>query len=180
MKSETHTCELISRLARLDATDSWNGDINPTQHATLSYLAHANRFSRSPSHVTAYLGATRGTTSQTLKSLLQKGYVEKLRSTQDKRVISYDLSPKGRALSETASLLENTIASLSENEMFNLQKALTKVLRTALAKNGNQEFGACRSCIHHRPSAEGAVCSLLATNLSAEEADQICSEQVTT
>ncbi|MEP3347380.1 MAG: helix-turn-helix domain-containing protein [Litoreibacter sp.] len=76
-------------------------ELNPTQDATLGYLVQANKFSRIPSQVAAYLGATRRTTSQTLKSLLRKGYVEKVRSTQDKRVISYDLSPRQEFLGAT-------------------------------------------------------------------------------
>lgn len=178
MKTETHTRELIGRLARLDAAGSWGGDLNPTQRAALIYLAHANSFSRSPSHVAAYLGTTRGTTSQSLKSLSQKGYVEETRSTQDKRVISYDLTPKGHEIATSTSPLEDVLTSLGADDSLVLQDLLTRALRNALERNGNQEFGACRTCIHHKRTAEGAFCALLNTNLSTDEANQICAEQV--
>ncbi|NVO58515.1 winged helix-turn-helix transcriptional regulator [Rhodobacteraceae bacterium B1Z28] len=178
MKPETRTRELISRLARLDAAGSWEGDLNPTQRAALNYLAHANRFSRSPSHVSSYLGTTRGTTSQSLKSLLLKGYVEEKRSTQDKRVVRYDLTNKGWNISHSTTPLEDVLASLAKDEIAVLQDALTTSLQTALAQNGNQEFGICRTCIHHKPRIKGAYCTLLETELSTPETDQICAEQV--
>lgn len=178
MKTEIHIRELISRLARLDASGGWDGDLNPTQRAALIYLDHANRFSRSPSHVAAYLGTTRGTTSQSLKSLSQKGYVEEKRSTQDKRVISYDLTVKGREVANSTSPIEDVLAALEEDDVLTLQTLLTKALRNALKRNGNQEFGACRACIHHKSTDDGAYCKLLETKLSTEEADQICAEQV--
>ena len=178
METETYIRELVSRLTRLDAASSWNDDLNPSQTAVLNYLAKANRFSRSPSHVAAYLGTTRGTISQSLKSLNKKGYVNERRSTQDKRVISYDLTAKGREVASSTSQLECSIASLDENEKESLQDALAKIMRLALSQNGNQEFGICRTCIHHKPKADGAYCSLLSEHLTVAEADQICAEQV--
>ncbi|MDG1431396.1 MAG: MarR family winged helix-turn-helix transcriptional regulator [Paracoccaceae bacterium] len=62
----------------------------------MDYLGQANRFSRSPSHVAEYLGTTRGTVSQSFKSLVQKGYVTEHRSKFDKRIISFELTASGK------------------------------------------------------------------------------------
>ena len=58
---------LIERLAKITTAVDWQDGLNPAQYNALSYLALANRYSRSPSHVADYLCTTRGTASQTLK-----------------------------------------------------------------------------------------------------------------
>ena len=62
MKNDLKIREPITQLARLNATSTWKGDLNPAQKAVLEYLARASRFSRSPSQVAEYLGSTWGTT----------------------------------------------------------------------------------------------------------------------
>jgi hypothetical protein len=66
--------DLVERLARLSAADNWAEALNPPQRAALSYLSRANRLSRCPSHVADYMAVTRGTASQTLKSLVREKY----------------------------------------------------------------------------------------------------------
>jgi DNA-binding MarR family transcriptional regulator len=89
MNSAYQIRALINRLARLDAAETWEVDLNPAQLAALDYLVRANRFSRAPSQVAEYLGTTRGTMSQTLKSLVRKGYLTERGSESDRRSISY-------------------------------------------------------------------------------------------
>jgi DNA-binding MarR family transcriptional regulator len=84
--------DLIDRLGRLNAAEEWNGPLNPSQFAALSYLARANRFSRAPSHVADYLATTRGTASQTLKALARKELIAESRLEEDKRSIRYDVT----------------------------------------------------------------------------------------
>jgi len=62
--------DLVERLARISAADNWAEALNPPQRAALSYLSRANRVLRCPSH----MAVTRGTASQTLKSLERKKY----------------------------------------------------------------------------------------------------------
>ncbi|MFC6657468.1 MarR family transcriptional regulator [Roseibium salinum] len=93
--------DLIDRLSRLIAAEEWNGPLNPSQFAALSYLARANRFSRAPSHVADYLATTRGTASQTLKALARKGLIAETRSQEDKRSIRYDVTDHGIDLWKT-------------------------------------------------------------------------------
>ena len=95
MTQEHRIRELLARLARLDASESWTDDLNPAQRAVMDYLARANRFSRSTSNEADFLGSTRGTDSQTLKALSAKGYVSEERANSDKRVVRYDLTQKG-------------------------------------------------------------------------------------
>jgi len=168
---------LVNRLARLDAAETWDAALNPAQVAALDYLARANRFSRAPSNVADYLGTTRGTMSQTLKSLARKGYALERPSPTDGRSISYELTETGRALAAGQRALVDAIDRLPDLEQARLSDALSKLLRHQLRENGRRPFGLCRSCTHHRVTQEGAFCTLLSLKLMPEEADQICHEQ---
>lgn len=170
--------ELISRLARLDAGESWAAELNPAQRAALDYLSRANRFSRSPSHVAAYLGSTRGTVSQTLKALAQKGYVEEERCDTDKRVIRFALTARGAEATALPRALADAAAALPPADRTALQAALEQILGRMIAQNGGQPFGLCRACKHFAPDGPGGFCRLLAEPLSPEDTRKICHEQV--
>ena len=68
--TETHRAlELMERLSRLVGQTGHAHGMKPAQWDALRYLARANRFSRTPGALTAYLGATKGTVSQTVIAL---------------------------------------------------------------------------------------------------------------
>ncbi|KIC47801.1 transcriptional regulator, MarR family protein, partial [Leisingera sp. ANG-S] len=54
--------------------------------------------------------------------------------------------------------------------------ALQQLVRGMIAARGGRSFGLCRSCRHHRASAQGAHCALLDVPLRDEETTQICQE----
>lgn len=169
---------LVTRLARLDAAETWEDDLNPVQLAALDYLSRANRFSRAPSHVAAYLGTTRGTMSQTLKVLLRKGYLEESRSEADKRSISYTPTPKGQEAAGRDTALTRAVEGFDKDDMSVLRQRLSAVLSAMLAANQGRAFGLCQSCTHFRATGSGGFCTLLSVPLLPEEAGQICHEQV--
>lgn len=177
MNQDLHIRELINRLARLDAATAWDGDLNPTQRAVLDYLGRANRFSRSPSHVADYLGSTRGTVSQSFKSLVQKGYVSERRSALDKRAISFDLTAKGQGIVKDGNLLTNALAGCPSRQKKVVLEALQGVLGSVLSQNTGRPFGVCASCLHHQTASEGGFCKLLSEPLTPIETAQICYEQ---
>lgn len=178
MDEPHHIRAVIKRLARLDAAEVWETDLNPAQIAALDYLARANRFSRAPSHVADYLGATRGTTSQTLKALMRKGYVAEHRSKTDKRSISYTVTDLGRAQIAGQGRLMEALEALPERQRRELSQVLSSVLKRQLTATGGRLFGVCKTCRYHRSEGDRAYCALLSLPLLAEEADQICHEQV--
>lgn len=177
MTGPDHIRSLVNRLARLDASETWGSPLNPAQIAALEYLARANRFSRAPSHVADYLGTTRGTMSQTLKSLAHKGFAKERRSETDKRSISYEPTEAGRALAARRRALAEAIDALPETERAGLDAALSDLLASQLRRNRMRPFGVCRACTHHRITQDGPFCALLGLKLLPEEADQICHEQ---
>tara|TARA_R110002074_G_scaffold389165_1_gene572338 strand:- start:1429 stop:2001 length:573 start_codon:yes stop_codon:yes gene_type:complete len=180
MKQDLYIRELINRLARLDAATAWDGDLNPTQRAVLDYLGRANRFSRSPSHVAEYLGTTRGTVSQSFKSLVQKGYVTEHRSKLDKRAISFELTKTGKIATSAKNPLTVALADHPEGETDRLMTSLRAVLGTMLSQNKGRPFGICNSCVHHEATSNGGYCTLLSEPLLPFETHQNCFEQETT
>ena len=177
MKQDLHIRELINRLARFDAATAWGGDLNPTQRAVLDYLGQANRFSRSPSHVADYLRSTRGTVSQSFKSLTQKGYVTEHQSTLDKRAISFDLTAKGKGVVNAGNSLTDVLTNYPEDKKEHLLASLKEVLGETLSQNTGRSFGVCKTCKHHEVKSDGGFCRLLAEPLLPIETTQICFEQ---
>ncbi|MEP2732464.1 MAG: MarR family transcriptional regulator [Ascidiaceihabitans sp.] len=177
MTQELRIRELLTRLARLDATESWSDDVNPAQRSVLDYLTQANRFSRSPSHVADYLGSTRGTVSQTLKSLSAKGYVTERRSSTDKRVVQYQITEKGEALVAQPLRLIGGIEGLDGQQLTSLETTLRQTLRSILDQNDGKPFGLCRDCRHFQKNEGQSFCQLLSEHLTPQETDLICHEQ---
>ena len=172
-----HLRALLDRLCRLAAQDDWQQDLNPAQQAALSYLARANRFSRSPSQVADYLMSTRGTVSQTLKALARKGLLREVPVPGDKRSRAYDLTPEGEAALNRVSSLSDSLAELPKESRLQLQEGLERLLTATLRARGNRPFGLCRDCRHHRAQGQAAFCTLLQEPLSTAEIGQICHEQ---
>lgn len=174
----SHLRSLLDRLARVASAEDWEGNLNPAQTAALSYLARANTFSRAPSHVAEYLSTTRGTASQSLKSLQKKGLIAERKSETDRRSISYDLTDQGWALVSVERMADKAIEGLTDVDKAALEATLTKALTAVLRQRGQKEFGQCKGCRHHAPGSPTATCMLLNVSLEPNEVDQICHEFV--
>jgi len=168
---------LINRLARLDAAETWGGDLNPAQRTALEYLASANQYSRAPSHVADFLGTTRGTASQTLKALARKGYLSEAPRTGDKRSISYRVTEDGQKVLGGQSVLQTALGQMTGDAQAVLVDGLGAVLRGATRLNNAKPFGICRTCRHFATRPEGGHCALLNVALAPQETEQLCHEQ---
>ncbi len=177
MKQTEQIRSLLNRLARLDAGEGWAGDLNPAQRDALDYLARANRFSRSPSHVAEYLDTTRGTMSQTLKALVRKGYLSEKRSIMDKRVVSFTLTDQGQKATSDINIINRGLDDLDISDRKGLHKGLTDLLESVLKKSGGKTFGICHTCRHFSKESQGGFCNLLSEPLTELETKQICHEQ---
>ena len=124
-----------------------------------------------------YLGATRGTVSQTLKALERKGLIAAERSPQDRRSLRYDLTPEGHGLTESMNTVEAALDGLSEADRTALDQGLRASLRAMLDARGGRSFGICGLCRYHDVLGSGRHCTLMDVALAAPEAAQICHEQ---
>lgn len=174
--------QLIDRLDRLVRSGESGRGLHPAQWEALRYLARANRFSRTPAALADYLGSTRGTVSQSLILLEEKGFVARTPSQRDKRSINLNLTAHGRSALDDDPMthLAADIAAARSADLESVVALLRETLARAIARNGGRPFGVCRTCRYfQRTSAASfhARCTLLDEKLSKNDALAICVEQ---
>lgn len=178
---------LIDRLDRLARSGEAVDDLNPAQWEALRFVGRANRFSRTPAALAAYLGSTRGTVSQTLIALEQKGHVTREASALDRRSVSLGLTTLGqRKLKDDPILmLAADLAGSQPEALDTLVETLRGALHAMITRNSGRAFGACYSCRHFlKNGGTGKTmphhCALLDEPLSEADSRAICIEQETT
>lgn len=177
-----HTAALIERIGRLLSTEAHVEGLLPVQWEALRYLQRANRFSTNAAALTAYLGLTKGTVSQTLKTLESKNLVKKRVNSNDRRSNHLSLTAKGRKLLSRDPLAAtvDALAELGNSTQKTLDDGLQALLSARIASQGRQAFGQCRDCrFFARRHADGNphYCQLLNEPLAASESLAICFEQ---
>lgn len=175
---------LIDRLDRLARSGEASGGLNAAQWEALRFVSRANRFSRTPAALAEYLGSTRGTVSQTLIALEQKGCITREESPRDRRSIMLELTAAGQRLLRDDPLraLASDLAKSAPERLEDIVDMLRGTLLALLARNGGRPFGACYTCRHFASgggtSARAAHrCKLLDEGLSESDSRAICVEQ---
>jgi DNA-binding MarR family transcriptional regulator len=173
--------ELIGRLGRLAHALQFAAGLNPAQWEALRFLARANKYSRSPSALSEYLGVTRGTASQTLIALEEKGYIERARSREDRRAVDLQLTQKGWDLVRQDPLccIEEAATGLADACRAEIADGLQHVVSALQRASGHARFGPCFGCAHLRCDGEPAVpavcrCALTGDALETADLGKIC------
>ncbi|KAA3609540.1 MAG: MarR family transcriptional regulator [Planctomycetota bacterium] len=152
--------------------------LKPAQWSALCYLARCNRYSDTPSAVGEYLGTTKGTTSQTLRRLQEKGLLREVADSHDRRVVHWRLSAAGKKMFRNhgpESAIEPFLQGLSKDR--DSRNLLQEILRRLQKANDYRSFGICGSCNHFRRLGGGRFqCGLTGESLRAEEASLLCRE----
>ena len=174
--------ELLARLGHITYGDGFVKDLTPAQWTALRYFSRANRFSRTPSAFAEFHGTTRGTASQTIKSLIARRYLIQTRSEADGRSIFLELTDKARDSlpNDPLETLARAAGALPLGASGHLTKALERMLGHVALERGKRPFGMCTSCDHlggdgccqeEEPSYE---CLFLSEPLSKTELEQLC------
>ncbi|PWE34449.1 MarR family transcriptional regulator [Maritimibacter sp. 55A14] len=168
-----HCAELIIHLARLAQSGETDPRLTPAQWTALRYFARANRFSRTPSAFSSFHATTRGTASQTVKSLVALGLLEGQRSEADGRSTLFELTATGHALLERDPLccLTAALDGLAPETRAALLDGLRDVQTGLASARGTEHFGTCGDCCHREKSSGGGCycASVLATVPEGEE-----------
>lgn len=175
----TRAARLAGRFGRLVAGLGYSSGLNPAQWDALRYLGMANRYSRSPGALTAFLGCTRGTVSQTLKSLEARGLISKRRAECDGRSVWLEVTPEGREVleSDPACVIGQAIArsGIGETQAADLLEALVRGLVETCDLTA---FGPCHGCGHFQAGgttdAAGPCCGLTGDRLDAPDMACLC------
>jgi DNA-binding MarR family transcriptional regulator len=171
-------CVLLRSTDREAGTRS---GLQPVHWQTLRYLAACNRYSDTPAGIVEFLGQTKGSVSQSIKILEEKGLLEKRPDASDRRVVHLRLTdeatrlllavgPDQRLRSVTEQLPMPTRAALNEG--------LKQLLQALQHANGRRSFGLCASCRFNERSDAGYRCGLTGDLLSAHDVTRICREHV--
>lgn len=175
---------LLERLTRLMRSSEHELGLNPAQWEALRYISRANRVSNSPIALTRYLGATKGTISQTLIALERKGLIEKQARPGERRSIMVTLTKDGRDLlvEDPWQRLEGFFKALKKGLRNPALHALSKVLEQELAFKGHPSFGTCKSCRFFREKSAKSkssgphFCLLMEEDLTGKESRKLCME----
>jgi DNA-binding MarR family transcriptional regulator len=174
--------ELVFHLGRMASGDRVDEKLTTAQWAVLRYFALANRFSRTPSAFAAFHATTRGTASQTIKSLEKQGYLTRISSDTDKRSIQLALTEKARDIlaNDPFESLVRAADSLPQNMQSHFANALQRMLGDVAHERGKLTFGTCTSCQHlegdgcNRDEQTAYACGFASEPLLREELDEIC------
>jgi len=174
--------ELVFHLGHIASGEGLVEGLTAAQWAVLRYFAQANRFSRTPSAFAAFHGTTRGTASQTIKSLETQGYLTRTRSEDDRRSVRLALTEKARGIlaNDPFESLVRAADSLPPSVQGHFASALQRMLGQVAQERGTPPFGTCTSCQHlesdgcSREQRVSYACGFTAEPLRLEELDGVC------
>ena len=183
--SKTQIASLIERIGNLlrseERASGADSGLQTVHVQILNYLSQCNRYSNTPAGVTEFIGATKGTTSQSINILEAKGFIKKVPDIEDGRVIHLELTNKGRSFVENEfppAEFSNTLDNFSKEESENISELLTKLLIHLQRSNNGRIFGVCHTCKHFKKNGlnKSHQCGLTLEPLSEKESFLICRE----
>ncbi len=174
--------ELVFHLGRIASGEGLVEGLTAAQWAVLRYFAQANRFSRTPSAFAAFHGTTRGTASQTIKSIETLGYLTRIRSEDDGRSVRLVLTDKARDIlaNDPFESLVRAADSLPSSIKGQFANALQRMLGQVAQERGKHPFGSCALCQHLESDDYGRegktpyACGFTSEPLRLEELDGVC------
>jgi DNA-binding MarR family transcriptional regulator len=180
--SDRALAELVAQLGRIAYGEGFVDGLTPAQWTALRYYARANRFSRTVSAFAEFHATSRGTASQTVKSLVNQGYLTRTRSERDGRSARLDVTEKGKAAlaDDPLEILVGAAQALSPTARMSLESALERMVRYVARERGRCPFGMCPSCLHLRGDGSCVKgrppyeCGFLDEPLEEAELDRVC------
>jgi len=174
--------ELVVQLGCLARGDGFVADLTLAQWTALRYFSRANRFSRTVSAFAEFHGTTRGTASQTIKSLVQNGYLTRKRSKSDGRSIDFTLTYKSKKLlaEDPFEALVVAASALSNSTSHTVARSLERMLRMVEQQRGKRHFGMCPHCKYFQEDGcymngkSSYCCTLMDEPLKEAETQQLC------
>jgi len=177
----SHIQNILERLARVITNEASMSELKPSQWEALRFFSQANRFSSTPSGLTAYMCVTKGTVSQTINALERKGLLEKKQGKEDRRAINILLTQQGQDKLNQDPLqnLFLDLSDISSEKLDLLSSTLETLLTNSIKRRAGIPFGVCKTCQYFERNAhqgKSHLCTLLQVPLSDEDSNLICQE----
>lgn len=174
--------ETVVQLGCLARGDGFVADLTFAQWAALRYFSRANRFSRTVSAFAEFHGTTRGTTSQTIKSLVENDYLTRKRSKTDGRSIDFTVTSKSKKLlaEDPFETLVVAAGALSKSASHTVERSLERMLHKMAKQQSKHPFGMCLNCKYFQDDgcyANGKRnynCAFVDEPLRETETQQLC------
>jgi len=183
MSHAARVAELIDRLGRMTRELQYVDGLNPAQWEALRYLNRANRYSRTPGGVAEFLGATKGTISQTVSALESKGLIARTPSDRDKRVCLIDLTEEGQRMiaRDPVRCIETIVGGMDEATAAQMVSGLGRLMASLQIELGSKPFGVCAACCRHLAPESGCKkseatpkCGMTGEPLQGDAPQRIC------
>lgn len=150
--------------------------LTAAQWTALRFFARANRASRTPSAFASFQATTRGTASQTIKTLEARGLLVRRRSESDGRSVRFEVTEAGQQILGADPLrhLMAAIEDLPETDRAALARILPDLSAHLAGARGAACVGTCGHCDHFDARGDGGYCACVAGSLAPFEIGQLC------
>jgi DNA-binding MarR family transcriptional regulator len=168
--------ELLVYLGRAARGTDAGSDLTAAQWTAMRFFARANRLSRTPSAFASFNATTRGTASQIIKSLMQRGYLVRHQAVDDRRSVRLDLTHSGQAIMHFDPLnnLTQAIDQLEGNLRTALRQALPALAGELAKVRGTVAFGTCGDCRHFSCCDAVSYCACVDAELTPADLGCLC------
>ncbi|MBE0455329.1 MAG: winged helix DNA-binding protein [Roseovarius sp.] len=175
-KTPEQIAELLVHIGRAARSEDAGSALTAAQWTCLRFFARANRSTRTPSGFASFQATTRGTASQTIKSLERMELVTGARSDRDRRSVSFDLTDHGREMLALDPLREliDVIDVLGSTERTRFLATLSQLASALAIRRDLPAFGTCQDCSHYAQSGDTAYCACMAAELAVEDIPKLC------
>lgn len=148
-------------------------ELSSAQWAAVRFLARSNAISRKPSAFAEFHGTTRGTASQTLKSLESAGLAQREKDTVDGRSVRFSLTSAGEHMAQSDPVLRltNAVNNLSDTEKETLGGLIEQLSVELSQGSANRCLGCCYDCRHFEPFKQDASVGSCLLNERSEFVD---------
>ncbi|HHQ14265.1 MAG TPA: MarR family transcriptional regulator [Chromatiales bacterium] len=168
--------ELLMQLGRTAYAGAGGRGLTAAQWAALRYFSRANRFSRTVSGFAEFHATTRGTASQTVRSLTRRGFLSRRRSERDGRSVLFELTGSARQMlaSDPLNDLVAAAAWLDDQRCAGLIRDLVQISDRLVQECAGTRPGVCARCGHLVGSGGTYRCGLMQEPLDDEELTELC------
>ena len=168
--------ELLIHIGRSSRGEDLASPLTAAQWTCLRFFARANRVSRTPSAFASFQVTTRGTASQTIKTLEEKGLLARFRSDRDGRSVRLEITEQGHETLNADPLadLMRLIDLIKPKERAAFLATLSLLSETLAGLKGAQAFGTCKACTHYTSSDGGGYCDCIAAELAPDDVGKLC------
>lgn len=175
-RTATEFADLVLQLTRAAYGDCGPTGLTQAQWIALRFFGRTNRFSRTVSGFADFHATTRGTASQTVKSLVDKGYLVRQRSERDGRSVQFELTPlaRRRLREDPLEAVVRASSTLTDPQRTRTVESLRAVLGELMEARQRERIGQCRLCGYLETDDAGSHCRLLQEPLESGELEELC------